>query len=86
MNYVLTDDAEADLRGIVRYTQRMGRDAGAHLRCETESEHRPHRSRARAYSRARRALPSAAHARCEYHYVFFVPRGRVPLGLIDDCR
>ncbi|HIH4317355.1 type II toxin-antitoxin system RelE/ParE family toxin [Citrobacter freundii] len=77
--YVLTTDAEADLRGIIRYTRKEW--GAAQVRryiakleqgiAALADGHRPFKDMSEIY-------PALRMARCEHHYVFCLPRQRAP--------
>lgn len=73
--YVLTTEAEADLRGIIRYTRKEW--GAAQVRryiakleqgiAALADGHRPFKDMSEIY-------PALRMARCEHHYVFCLPR------------
>ncbi len=73
--YVLTTDAEADLRGIIRYTRKEW--GAAQVRryiakleqgiAALADGHSPFKDMSEIY-------PALRMARCEHHYVFCLPR------------
>lgn len=82
-DYVLTAAAEADMRGIIRYTRKQWGDAQVH-RYITELERGVARLAARqGASRDMSALyPALLMAHCERHYVFCLPREHAPALIV----
>jgi len=83
LNYVLTDDAEADLRGIIRYTRKewaaeQVRTYVAKLKADI--------ARVAAGQGVFKELdalyPALRMARCEHHYVFCLPRQNAPALIV----
>ncbi|WLE00769.1 type II toxin-antitoxin system RelE/ParE family toxin (plasmid) [Agrobacterium leguminum] len=82
-NYVLADAAEADLRGIIRYTRTQWSDAQVR-RYITKLE--------QGFTRIASGLPpfkdmgalypALRMARCEHHYVFCLPRDSEPALIV----
>ena len=81
--YILTAAAEADLRGIIRYTRRQWGDVQV-KRYVTLLE----RGIARlavgegGYKSLDEVYPSLRVARCEHHYVFCLPRENAPALIV----
>lgn len=77
--YVLTDAAEADLRGIVRYTRKQWGDAQVR-RYIAELERGVARLAARQgiFKDMSALYPALRMAHCEHHYVFCLPREDAP--------
>lgn len=82
-NYVLTDSAEADLRGIIRYTRDQWGEAQLRrymIRLEKgiirlASSRQPFKDMSSLY-------PNLHMARCEHHYVFCLPRENAPALIV----
>lgn len=75
MNYVLTDDAEADMRGIVRYTRKQWgaaqvRSYVAKLKAGIAAV----AAGQGAFKRMDELYPALRMAHCAHHYVFCLPR------------
>ena len=82
-NYVLLPDAEADLRGIIRYTCKQWGEAQtrtyiAKLKCCIESM-----ADGDARSKDMSALyPRLRMMRCEHHHVFGLPRDNDGMAVV----
>lgn len=83
MNYVLTDDAEADLRGIVRYTRKEWGAAQVRaylaklktgIACVAAGQG--------VFKEMGALYPALRMARCEHHYVFCLPRENAPALIV----
>lgn len=74
-DYVLTDAAEADVRGIIRYTRKQWGDAQVR-RYITKLEQGIARLAAGqgAFQDMSTLYPTLRMAHCEHHYVFCLPR------------
>lgn len=83
MNYVLTDDAEADLRDIIRYTRK---EWGAAQVRTYVAKLKARIARVAAGQGAFKELdalyPALRMARCEHHYVFCLPRQNAPALIV----
>ncbi|SCM71173.1 Toxin ParE [uncultured Pleomorphomonas sp.] len=83
MNYVLTDDAEADLRGIVRYTRKEWGAAQvrtyvaklkAGIACVAAGQG--------VFKELDALYPALRMACCEHHYIFCLPRENAPALIV----
>ena len=74
-DYILTAAAEADMRGIIRYTRKQWGDVQVR-RYITELERGIARLAARqgAFRDMSALYPALLMAHCEHHYVFCLPR------------
>lgn len=83
MNYVLTADAEADLRGIVRHTRK---EWGAQQVRTYVAKLKTGIARVAGEQGVFRELdalyPKLRMARCEHHYVFCLPRENAPALIV----
>lgn len=77
--YLLTDAAEDDLRGIIRYTRQQWGDAQVR-RYVTALERGMARLSAHqgAYQDMSTLYPALCMAHCAHHYVFCLPREKAP--------
>ncbi len=77
--YLLTDEAEADMRGIIRYTRRQWGDEQVR-RYIAKLEQGIARLAASqgAFNDMSALYPALRMARCEHHYVFCLPRENAP--------
>lgn len=83
MNYVLTDDAEADLRGIIRYTREEWGTAQARAYVAKLKTGIACVAAGQGVFKEMDALYSALRmARCEHHYVFCLPREHAPALIV----
>ncbi|WP_414039741.1 type II toxin-antitoxin system RelE/ParE family toxin [Acidithiobacillus sp. M4-SHS-6] len=78
-SYVLTSEAESDLRGIIRYTRKQWSDAQVR-RYITKLEQGFSRLAAGqgVFKDLSELYPALRMARCEHHYVFYLPRENAP--------
>ncbi|MEA3390715.1 MAG: type II toxin-antitoxin system RelE/ParE family toxin [Pseudomonadota bacterium] len=77
--YVLTDAAEADLRGIVRYTRQQWGSAQVRRYMGRLEQGIARLAAGRgAFKDMGELYPALRMARCEHHYVFCLPRGDAP--------
>lgn len=82
-NYVLTDAAEADLRGIIRYTRDQWGEA--QLRryiARLEEGITRLASSQQSFKDMGSLYPKLRMARCEHHYVFCLPRENAPALIV----
>lgn len=81
--YLLTDAAETDLRGIIRYTRNQWGNSQAR-RYTTALERGMARLAARqgAYKDMSDLYPSLCMAHCEHHYLFCLPREKAPALIV----
>lgn len=83
MNYALTSDAEADLRGIIRHTRK---EWGAAQVRSYVAKLEAGITRVAAGQGAFRELdalyPALRVARCEHHYIFCLPRENAPALIV----
>lgn len=83
MNYVLTDDAEADLRGIIRYTRREWGAAQVRTYVAKLKAGIARVAAGQGVFKELDALyPALRMARCEHHYVFCLPRQNAPALIV----
>ncbi|HDS1667651.1 type II toxin-antitoxin system RelE/ParE family toxin [Stenotrophomonas maltophilia] len=77
--YVLTDDAEADLRSVIRYSRRQWGDAQARRYVTTMQQEVDRLVAGHSAAKDMGDLyPSLRMGRCGHHYVFFLPAGNSP--------
>ena len=83
MNYVLTEAAEDDMRGIIRYTLREWGDVQVHrylnkleqgMACLAACQ-QPFTDMSALY-------PALRMAHCEHHYIFCPPRANAPALIV----
>ncbi len=83
MNYALTSDAEADLRGIIRHTRKEWGAAQvrsyvakleAGITCVAAGQG--------AFRELDALYPALRVARCEHHYIFCLPRENAPALIV----
>lgn len=81
--YILTAAAEADLRGIVRYTRKKWGDAQVRRYIVT-LEHGIESlvSGQGSFKDMSAIFPALRMARCEHHYVFCLPREDTPALIV----
>ncbi len=78
-HYVLTLAAEADLRGIVRYTRKEWGDAQARrYAAQLERGIEAAASGQGAFRDMSALYPGLRMARCEHHFIFVLPRDGAP--------
>lgn len=83
MNYVLTDDAEADLRGIIRYTRKEWGAAQVRTYVAKRKAGIARVAAGQGVFKELDALyPALRMARCEHHYVFCLPRQNAPALIV----
>lgn len=83
MNYVLTDDAEADLRAIVRYTRKEWGAAQVRLYiAKLKAGIARVAGGQGAFKELGTLYPALRVARCEHHYVFCLPRDDEPALIV----
>lgn len=77
--YILTTDAEADLRGIIRYTRKQWGTAQVR-RYIAGLEHAiaGHAAGQGPFKDMSELFPELRMMRCEHHYVFCLPRRSAP--------
>ncbi len=79
VQYVLTLAAEADLRGIVRYTRKAWGDAQARsYAAKLERGLEATVSGQGAFRDMSALYPGLRMARCEHHFIFVLPRDAAP--------
>jgi plasmid stabilization system protein ParE len=82
-DYVLTNEAEADLRGIIRYTRKHWGDAQVRRYITKIERGMARLASARGVFKEMSALyPALRVARCEHHYVFCLPRKNAPALIV----
>ncbi|NLC34982.1 MAG: type II toxin-antitoxin system RelE/ParE family toxin [Alcaligenaceae bacterium] len=78
-DYVLTEAAEADLRGIIRYTRKQWGDAQVRRYVARLKQGIVHLATCRgSYTDMNGLHPGLLMAHCEHHYVFCLPREEAP--------
>ncbi|PRH86070.1 plasmid stabilization protein ParE [Labrys okinawensis] len=83
MNYALTDDAETDLRAIVRYTHKEWGGAQARTYIAKLKAGIARVAAGQGVFKELNALyPALRMARCEHHYVFCLPRQDEPVLIV----
>lgn len=81
--YVLTSAAEADMRGIIRYTRKQWGDAQVRLYIGKLEQGIDRLAAGQGISKDMGELyPSLRMAHCEHHYVFFLPRDDAPTLIV----
>lgn len=82
-DYVLLPAAEADLRGIIRYTRKQWGDAQTRAYVAKLRRCIENMADGQALSRNMAALyPGLRMAHCEHHYIFCLPRDHAPLAVV----
>lgn len=82
-NYVLANAAEADLRGIIRYTRTQWNDAQVRRYISKLEQGFTRLASGQAPFREMGALyPALRMAHCEHHYVFCLPRDNEPALIV----
>jgi toxin ParE1/3/4 len=82
-NYILTDAAEADMRGIIRYTRKQWVDAQVrHYITNLEQGIARLAAGQGVFKDISALYPALRMARCEHHYVFCLPREDVPALIV----
>ena len=82
-SYILTAAAEADLRGIIRYTRQQWGDAQVrHYVSQLERGITRLAAGEGNYKSLDEIYPSLRVARCEHHYVFCLPRENAPALIV----
>lgn len=77
--YVLTDAAEADMRGIIRYTRKQWGDEQVRSYIAKLEQGIARLAASQGTFKDMSALyPALRMARCEHHYVFCLPRETAP--------
>ncbi|APJ80163.1 type II toxin-antitoxin system RelE/ParE family toxin [Escherichia coli] len=87
--YILTTDAEADLRGIIRYTRKQW-GAAQVRRYIARLEHGIAALAAGrgSFRDMSELFPELRMIHCEHHYVFCLPRGSAPalvVAIFHEC-
>lgn len=81
--YILTDAAEADLRGIIRYTRKQWGDTQTRAYVsKLEAGIARLVARQGAAAAVSDLYPALRVAHCEHHYVFCLPRERAPALIV----
>lgn len=81
--YVLTDEAESDLRDIIRYTRKEWGTAQVRRYIGELEQGIASLAAGRGAFRDMSALfPALRMARCEHHYVFCLPRENAPALIV----
>lgn len=82
-SYVLLPDAEADLRGIIRYTRKQWGDAQARTYVAKLKTCLGRMANGDARSKDMSALyPDLRTMRCEHHFIFGLPRNDAPMAVV----
>lgn len=82
-DYVLTDAAEADVRGIIRHTRKQWGDAQVRRYITKLEQGMASLAAGQGAFQDMSALyPALRMAHCEHHYVFFLPREHVPTLIV----
>lgn len=77
--YTLTVEAEADLRGIIRYTRKQWSDTQVRRYvAKLEQGIASLTAGQGSFKDMSELFPALRMARCEHHYVFCLPRERAP--------
>ncbi|EAV41397.1 plasmid stabilization protein [Stappia aggregata IAM 12614] len=77
--YILTTEAESDLRNVIRYTRKQWGAAQVRHYIANLEHGIASLAAGEGYLRDMSGLyPSLRMARCEHHYVFCLPRERAP--------
>jgi plasmid stabilization system protein ParE len=83
MNYVLTEAAEADIRGIIRYTRKEWGDAQVHRYLDKLEQGMACLAACQPPFKDMSAIyPALRMAHCEHHYIFCLPRENVPALIV----
>jgi plasmid stabilization system protein ParE len=83
LNYVLTDDAEADLRGIIRYTRKeWGAEQVRTYVAKLKADIARVAAGQGVFKELDALYPALRMARCEHHYVFCLPRQNAPALIV----
>lgn len=81
--YVLTDAAEVDIRGIIRYTRKQWGDAQVRRYIAgLESGIARLAAGQGAFKDMSALYPALRMARCDHHYVFCLPRENAPALIV----
>lgn len=82
-SYVLTDAAEADLRGIIRYTRKEWGNAQVRpYIAKLEQGIARLVSRQGSFKDMSALYPALLMAHCEHHYIFCLPRENSPALIV----
>ena len=82
-NYVLTEAAEADLRGIIRYTRdQWGETQLRRYIARLDEGITRLASSQQPFKEMDTLHPALRMARCEHHYVFCLPREHAPALIV----
>lgn len=82
-SYVLTAAAEADMRGIIRYTRKQWGDAQVRRYIEKLEQGIAHLvARQGPFKDMSVLYPALLMAHCEHHYVFCLPRENAPALIV----
>jgi toxin ParE1/3/4 len=83
VSYVLTAAAEADLRGIIRYTAgKWGNPKARSYAAELERGIERLAAGQCAFKRVDALYPDLRICRCEHHFIFCLPRERAPALIV----
>lgn len=83
MSYVLTEAAEADLRGIIRYTrEQWGSLQVHHYLDKLEQGMARLAARQEPFRDMSAIYPELCMAHCEHHYIFGLPRENGPALIV----
>jgi plasmid stabilization system protein ParE len=82
-SYVLTAAAEADLRGIIRYTRKQWSDAQVRRYIAKLEQGMTRLATSQGLFKDMSVLyPALRMAHCEHHYVFCLPRENAPALIV----
>ena len=82
-NYILTDDAANDMRGLIRYTRKTWGSAQARRYADDLEKGVIRLAGDPAHFRDMSELyPTLRMARCEHHYVFCLPQSGAPALIV----
>ncbi|MGH8148242.1 MAG: type II toxin-antitoxin system RelE/ParE family toxin [Rhodanobacteraceae bacterium] len=82
-DYVLTDAAEADVRGIIRYTRKQWGDAQVRRYITKLAQGIARLAAGQGIFQDMSAIyPTLRLAHCEHHYVFCLPREHAPALIV----
>ncbi|WP_416777455.1 type II toxin-antitoxin system RelE/ParE family toxin [Xenorhabdus budapestensis] len=83
MNYILTEAAEADLRAIIRYTRKQWGNVQTRRYITTLKQGIERLACGNgSFKDMSELYPALRMARCEYHYVFCLPRESAPALIV----
>ncbi|SHN16696.1 type II toxin-antitoxin system RelE/ParE family toxin [Roseibium suaedae] len=81
--YILTTEAEADLRGIIRYTRKQWSSTQVRLYIAKLEQGIGRLAAAQgSFKDLSELFPALRMSRCEHHFVFCLPRERAPALIV----